>query len=792
MPERLLLIADDDSLGQLRDCGELPEQFFVRPQYSELLGWHTAPDASCAVLPADMLSSHTDRRQQAPSAQPAAAEQGGAAVVGDVERAQLVQWIVEGLGDVTLCVVARCRRHTAAASNTPAEVAHASSASTDTAVSQPVVDDFDQAVGLFRDLADRLSRHSQIRSARVQAVLVAVFESPAEPQQLSRYVQAVQSQRDRLICRGYLMGPCLEAGLERAEVFYAEHVWPLLVSGLAAALWLQPVTQEDTSRSGTICAWRVLQLQADILQTRLRHAAEYTTREVRRLLENRLPEVDSPGATDNSNLLQRIPEQYDPIERLRPAQHLLSAGWLNTRFEAAAEEVVTGSRWESHLQAAGHTDSLERSRLLLGSDQRDDVHIRRGWSEVCRNPGAAGRLLNDRRGGFVTELRRSMALRHQQWQDLRRRDRWLQISGQDFAQCCQTLQLTASGYVGGGRRTLAAVAMLVALGWFCWRAGRQLFPGSPVPWWLLLSAAGGVLATTLLTAWLEQRAGQRGLQRLRESRARLDGEQEERHHRAESVVRAAEKLRRQRMLVLQDARDRWLLSRVVSALGLLTEQSTAATSQPQRLQRMRSAAAMLRSEQRRLLRGILHLRQVFHTMPSEETCEQQLQLVCAGIVQDFLQRDWQPFAMQSSAGLRGWLPGPQLRHLFENLRSRLQLAVQQELQRQAVLMTSEHSASDSATGTTWVAGLRAIDAAAFLQALSCRQEPAAFVEAGLQPPPLLLLEESVVRMQQHYPPTALLHVVPAPRTAHLPCVGLWFEQRLLRPEQLATVVGVLP
>ena len=50
--------------------------------------------------------------------------------------------------------------------------------------------------------------------------------------------------------------------------------------------------------------------------------------------------------------------------------------------------------------------------------------------------------------------------------------------------------------------------MLVALGWFCWRAGRQLFPGSPVPWWLLLSAAVGVLEFE--TAGSLQRAGRRG------------------------------------------------------------------------------------------------------------------------------------------------------------------------------------------------------------------------------------------------------------------------------------------
>lgn len=770
MPERLLLIADDDSLGQLRDCGELPEHFFVRPQYSELLGWHTSPEASCAVLPADMLTNR-----------PTDAAPDGAAARGQLERAQLVQWIVEGLGDITLCVVARSRQLSFGAQPAPGN----------SAASQSPVDHFDAAVSLFHDLADRLARHSQIRSARVQAVLVAVFESPAAPQQLARYVQAVQSQRDRLICRGYLMGPCLEAGLERAQVFYAEHVWPLMVSGLAAALWLQPVTHEETSRSGTICAWRVLQLQAEILQTRLRHAAEYTIREVRTLLENRLPEADQQRAIDDGGLLQRIPEQYDPIERLRPPQHLLSPDWLHAQLEPAAQEVVSATRWESHLKAAGHTDSLERSRLLLASDQRDDMHIRRGWSEVCRNPGAASRLLNERRGGFVTELQRSMGLRQQQWQELRLRDRWLAESGQDFAECCHTLQLTASGYVACGRRTLAALAMIIALGWFCWQAGKQIFPGSPVPWWLLLAAAGGVLVTTLLTAWLEQRAGQRGLQRLRESRAQLDGEQEERHHQAESAVRAAEKLRRQRIMVLQDARDRWLLSRVVSALAVLTEQSAAASGDSP-LQRMLPPAALLRSEQRRLLRGILHLRQVFHTMPSEETSEQQLRLVCAGVVDDFLQREWRPFAMQNPAGLRGWLPGPQLRSLFHSLRTQLQLAVQRELQRQAVTMAPEHTSTDAHAGTTWVAGLQAIDAAAFLQALSCRQEPAAFVEAGLQPPPLLLLSESVAPMQQHYPPTALLHVVPAQRTAHLPCVGLWLEQRLLLPEQLAAVAGVLP
>lgn len=791
MPERLLLIADQESLELLQECGELPRDFFVQPEYSELLGWHTSPENSFAVLPAELLTPC--HGSAAPPSR-------------DLQRQQLVQWIVEGLGDVVLCVLARHRRQTL----NPASAASSStSPAAETSPSAPSAAGFLDAAQLFQDLAERLAHSSQIRSARVQAVLLAIFERPAAEAELQAFREAVGPSADaagnapeKLIRLGYVLGPFLEAGLERAQVFYAEHVWPLAVSGLAAALSLKPAAAEEGVRSGSVFAWRAVQLQAEILQTRLKHATRFTAREVLRLLENRAAaDGDSGEQSDpavDPGLLERIPEQYDPIERLRLPQHLLDAGWLSDQVGAAGREVSSGQRWEQSLTRAGRTDALERARLILTHEHPDDQHIRRGWSEVCRNPGMAGRLLNERRGGFSEPLQAATEARFDQWRDLQQRDRELAAAGQDFDDCCQALQLAGHGFAGPGRRLLAAIAVICALSFFFWQAGWQIFPGYSTPLLLSLAAAAGTFLAAGLTGWLEELAGQRGLEQLRASRRRLDELQEERHYWAESSVRAAEKLRRQRLVVLQDARDRWLLSRVSVALGALSEQRAAeAAGGTQTLAAAGTVA--LGSEQRRLLRSILQRRQLFHTMPSEAVAEQQLQRVCRQLVDDFLEQHWRPFAMQSAAGLRGWLPGPRLRLLFEQLRSRLLLAVQQELQRQAVSAEAECLAvgspppesSDSGENTpeTWVAAVQKLQAAPFLQALSCRQDPAVLADAILQPPPVLLLEESVLRLSSRFPDSALLCPVTAKRGAGLPFAGLWFQQLLLRPERLALVLA---
>lgn len=790
MPERLLLIADHDSLGLLRECGELPEDFFVQPEYSELLGWHTARGNSFAVLPAELLMPEHSTHQPA----------------GELQRQQLIQWIVEGLGDVVLCVLARHRQ--------PASLSLPENSTSDSSATAPGDSDslpptFLESTQLYRDLADRLARSSQIRSARVQAVLLAIFERPAGPAELQAFCHAVGAATEaavagpeKLIRLGYVVGPHLEAGLERAEVFYAEHVWPLVVSGLAAALSLKPAASDEGVRSGSIFAWRAVQLQAEILQTRLRHAARCTAREVQRLLENRLEsetsDADHAPLAVNSGLLDRIPEQFDPVERLRPLQQFLDESWLSDSVVAAGREVRSGQRWHEQLMRAGTSDALERSRLILKAQHSDDLHMRQGWSEVCRNPGMAVRLLNERRGGFAERLQAVSLQRLDQWQDLRQRDHELAAAGEDFDACCQTLQLAGHGFVGWGRRMLAALAVLCALGVFFWQAGWQIFPDYSTPLLLTLAAAAGVCVAVSLTGWLEELAGLRGLLQLRGDRRLLDQQQEERHYWAESSVRAAEKLRRQRLLVLLDARDRWLLSRVAKGLGTLSEQrAEEAVSAPQTV--LASSTEGLASEQRRLLKRILQRRQLFHTMPSEAAAEQQLKLVCSRVVDQFLEYDWRPFAMQSAAGLRGWLPGPQLRQLFELLRQRLLLAVQQELQRQAVQADADSPALEPSSPEsfdagnrsteTWGAAVHQLQTAPFLQALSCRQDPAVFAEAVLQPPPLLLLEDSVLRLRSRFPSTALLHAVSPERAARLPFVGLWFEQRLLRPERLGMVLG---
>lgn len=790
MPERLLLIAEQDSLGLLQECGELPQDFFVQPEYSELLGWHTAQGNSFAVLPAELLMPEHSA-QQPP---------------GEITRRQLVQWIVEGLGDVVLCVLARHRRPAAPHSPDGSTRASSNTASGDPAPAPPT---FLQSTQLYLDLADRLARSSQIRSARVQAVLLAIFETPAGPAELQAFRQAVAAPAEaattgpeKLTRLGYVLGPFLEAGTERAEVFYAEHVWPLAVSGLAAALSLKPAAAEEGIRSGSIFAWRAVQLQAEILQARLKHAARCTAQEVQRLLENRL-EPDSSDENSSApavdfGLLERIPEQFDPIERLRPRQQFLDESWLSHSVAAAGSEVRSGQRWDTLLTQAGHSDALERSQLILTHQHPDDLHMRRGWSEVCRNPGMAVRLLNERRGGFSERLQAASEQRLDQWQDLRQRDRELAAAGHDFDACCQSLLLAGHGFVGWGRRSLAALAILCALGIFFWQAGWQIFPNYNTPLLLTLAAATGVFMAINLTGWLEELAGLRGLTQLRNDRQLIDQQQEERHYQAESAVRSAEKLRRQRLVVLLDARDRWLLSRVAEGLGTLSEQrAQEAASAPQTV--LATTAAALGSEQRRLLKRILHRRQLFHTMPSEAAAEQQLKLVCRRIVDRFLEHDWRPFAMQSAAGLRGWLPGPQLRHLFELLRQRLVLAVQQELQRQAVQADTDGPGIDqsppdnlsagSRSSETWGMAVHELQAAPFLQALSCCHDPAVLAEAVLQPPPLLLLEESVLRQRSRFPSSAQLHAVSPERAARLPFAGLWFEQRLLRPERLELVLA---
>ncbi len=710
MPDKILLIADDESLGRLRQFGDLPLEFLRTQTLQELMEWHLKHRHGVAVVSQKFF----------------APEAGGKATADS----DIKDWLVRGLPDTTVCWLSIPTQSTDASPRKPASKKSSGSAESP----------FAESLRRFEELTTTITNRRQLRNSKLHAVLIVVFpNSPsAADALLLKSTMATSNHAIRQSC--YVMMPELEASSDQGHVFDAVHVWPISVSGLLLSLLLNGPPVDWNQGSAAFYVWRNYFLVPDLNTTTLDRSLARGTEAFQHQLAANI---------DQDNTAAENVKRGDAISDLPSSPHWPRVSWIDQNILPTVSAMQDRSRWDANLKNAGSVESLEQTRLVLEHQVAESQQAQRHWQQIAGNPVAAGRILNDRRSIVSSPLEQVNYLRRQQWSDLSQTDSKIATDIQTFDECSQHYVLSQHGFVSQFRRVCIAAAVAACVLYFCLAMADGVFGGTGPAWLLAFFGLLGSFTGAFLFLDLETRAGRRAEAELRKELETLDEQVKQRHRDAVESVRTAEALRRIRVLELLDARSRYLMRRVAQAMQRMTPQSgtreCAASDMQISSEESNQTTSALGSIQRRLFRSCLQLQQVFIQNHNEQEQQEELKEFVARLCDQFLNESWRPFAKDADLALRGYYPQDRLLPLVDAFRERLESELTQWFQMQAV---TNSRPQEAASGNSWQTSLLSICRQSFPETMSCRMDATLSPDHSDRHTQCLILRESIVPFLQ--------------------------------------------
>ncbi|HYG78179.1 MAG TPA: hypothetical protein VEK08_24450 [Planctomycetota bacterium] len=382
----------------------------------------------------------------------------------------------------------------------------------------------------FKELAER---HLGGRSAQHRHILILICAEEIPNEQLTPLENLLNSpfKGSNLFDRCYVMLRQLECG--PAEAYHSRYVWPISVSRLLLTLMATPARQADAR--ATAIAWRCFEAAPELPDGFVDERFESAMNQVRAALTPKEASTKSDGKAEIFPQVPALTQKFN----LDADPPQAEGDWLHYSARSSVERLKQWSVWEPKFVKAGAAFSGYANNERLKHEPDALSSVQKAWDDVHRDPENIYVLLKDKSLISRPELARHLRAADEKFRNIEAQDHERKRVIDETGACAEILEETRNSFVSLDNRILFAVAISLFAGYYSMILFHQIL--GMWLWSILISVAGALTAgITALVLWhTEYKRGQAGTREFQKQLQRIHDQTDALNLSCQSAVREA-------------------------------------------------------------------------------------------------------------------------------------------------------------------------------------------------------------------------------------------------------------